>query len=134
MAKTEIPPAGFKPIISENPFGKAVGPILERRKDGSWVRGFIVEKKHTNRAGVAHGGVLLTFADIILATAVLEITKQPIATVQINAQFISPALLGAWVEGRAEVTRRTKDLAFIKGSITSGNKPVMNVMGIFKLF
>ena len=66
------PPEGFTPIISENPFGKAVGPIYEKKTDNDWVRGFYVEEKHSNRANIAHGGVIMTFADIVLATAVFE--------------------------------------------------------------
>ena len=132
-----MPPEGFEPIVSENPFGKAVGPIYEKRdgetKGDQWVRGFLVEEKHTNRVGVAHGGVLMTFADIVLATAVLAATKTPIATIQLNTQFISPARLGAWIEGRAVVTRHTKALAFVKGEITSSGKPVADVSGIFKI-
>ena len=43
MAKIETPPEGFKPIVSENPFGKAVGPLYEKREGGVWARGFVVE-------------------------------------------------------------------------------------------
>ena len=131
--KTSDIPEGFEPIISENPFGKAIGPIFEKKTGSNWVRGFRVEEKHTNRARVAHGGVLMTFADIVLATAVLTVAPLPFVTAQMSCQFVAPALLGAWIEGRGKVTRRTRDLVFVTCELTSGPTPVMTASGLFKL-
>ena len=126
-------PEGFEPIISENPFGQAVGPLFEKKDDDSWVRGFRVEEKHTNQGGIAHGGVLMTFADIVMARAVLGVADLPFVTAQMNAQFTAPAKLGAWVEGRAHVSRRTKDLAFVSCEVIAEGVPVLISTGIFKI-
>jgi uncharacterized protein (TIGR00369 family) len=131
-AKSVIPP-GFHPIHSENPFGTLVGPIYEKRDGAGWVRGFAVREALTNRAGVVHGGMLMTFADILLSRAVLDAAKPPFATIQLESKFISPALNGAWVEGRARVLRATRELVFAEGTIASLGKPVMAVSGIFKI-
>ncbi len=131
--KTLNPPEGFRPIISENPFGKMVGPIFEKKNRKNWVRAFRVEEKHTNRAKIAHGGALMTFADIVLATAVWEEVQAPFVTVQMDSQFVSPARVGAWVEGRATITRRTTDLVFVHGLLSASEKPVLSVSGIFKI-
>lgn len=133
MSKSLKVPKGFEPIISENPFGKAVGPIFEKSDKEGWVRGFHVEEKHTNKAGIAHGGVLMTFADIVLARAVFEVAELPFATAQMNCQFVAPGLKGAWIEGRGKVIRRTRDLVFVECDITSGPTPVMKATGIFKV-
>ena len=127
------PPEGFAPIVSENPFGKAVGPIYEKKNGKDWVRGFYVAEKHSNRANIAHGGVIMTFADIVLATAVFEEIHKPFVTIQMDTQFIAPAKLGAWIEGRATITRLTSTLAFVNGKLTSGKSPVASVSGIFKI-
>ncbi len=132
MSKKNDAMADFEAIVSENPFGQAVGPILEKTDGDDWVRGFLVEEKHTNRARIAHGGVLMTFADIVLARAVLEVAPLPFATVQMSCQFVSPALLGAWIEGRGKVTRRTRELVFVSCELTSGPTPVLTATGIFK--
>jgi len=50
-----------------------------------------------------------------------------------NCQFVAPGLKGAWIEGRGQVTRRTRDLVFVECKITSGPTPVMTATGIFKL-
>lgn len=133
MSKKKDVMEDFEAIISENPFGQAVGPILEKKDGEDWVRAFRVEEKHTNRAGVAHGGVLMTFADIVLARAVLDVAPLPFCTAQLSCQFIAPALLGAWIEGRGKVTRRTRDLVFVGCEITSGPTPVMTATALFKL-
>lgn len=135
MSKSETPPPpeGFRPITSENPFGKAVGPIYEKMEKEAWVRGFRVEEKHTNRAKIAHGGALMTFADIVLATAVWEELQAPFVTIQMESQFVSPARVGAWVEGRATITKRTTDLVFVHGLLSVSEKPVLSVSGIFKI-
>ncbi|MEE8295685.1 MAG: PaaI family thioesterase [Sphingomonadales bacterium] len=116
--KNEIP-KGFEPIKSENPFGKAVGPIFEKKDGDGWVRGFRVGENHTNQGRIAHGGVLMTFADIVLARAVLDVAPLPFATVQMSCQFVAPALWGAWIEGRGKVTRRTRDLVFVSCELIS---------------
>jgi len=131
--KISAPPAGFLPIISENPFGKMIGPVYERRSGDDWVRGLYIEDKHTNRAKIAHGGVVMTFADIVLATAVWEQIKKPFVTIQMDTQFIAPARLGAWIEGRASISKITRELAFVNGELTSGPSPVASVSGIFKI-
>lgn len=133
MTKREKPPAGYEPIKSENPFGAAVGPLYEKKEGEGWVRGFRVENKHTNQGGIAHGGVLMTFADIVMARAVLDVADLPFVTVQMNAQFTAPARLGAWVEGRGFVTRRTKALAFVRCEIEVEGNPVLASSGIFKI-
>jgi uncharacterized protein (TIGR00369 family) len=130
-AQGVIPP-GFKPIPSENPFGAAAGPVYEKTGKGGWVRGCRIEKRHTNRAGVAHGGMLMTFADIVLARAVADVAKGPFATIEIEAKFVSPAVEGAWIEGRARVLRATREVAFVEGSVVSKGNAVLAVSGVFK--
>lgn len=134
MSKQARVPEGFTPIRSENPFGKLVGPLYEKtEKDGGWVRGFVARAEHANRAGVVHGGMLMTFADIVLSQAVFLEGHLPFATVELEAKFVSPAQEGAWVEGRARVVRRTRDLVFVTGEVTSAAKPVLMVTALFKL-
>lgn len=133
MTETAKIPVGFTPIISENPFGKAVGPIYEKTGKDGWVRGFLVGEKHTNRGGIAHGGVLMTFADIVLATAALEVADLPLVTIQMNSNFVAPARLGVWVEGRGRITRRTKDLVFVNADLSADGKPILSASGIFKI-
>ncbi len=127
-------PKGFQPIQSSNPFAGHLGPLYEKKiDDGSWARGFLVEEKHCNQAKVTHGGMVMTFADVLLARAVMSMHEPPFVTVRLTTDFIGPGLLGQWVEGRARITGRDKALIFVEGEIVSRQKPVASVQGSFKL-
>ena len=131
-AETDVP-EGYTPVPSFNPFGQLTGPLYERQDDdGSWVRGFRVAEKHTNRMKVAHGGMLMNFADIVLGRAVMDKRHDGFVTIRMTTDFVSPALLGTWVEGRAEVLCEDNGVFTIKGVISSRGKVVLNVSGLFK--
>lgn len=125
-------PDGFEPIQSSNPFGGRNGPIFEKCRGQDWVRGFRVADTHCNAGRVAHGGMLMTFADIVLARAVMERVAPPFVTLRMVSDFVSPAPLGAWVEGRARVIRATRSVVFVDGRITADGRPCLNVSGLFK--
>lgn len=129
-------PEGFEPIISSSQFGGRNGPVYEKTlagEDDGWVRGFLAEDKHCNAAGIVHGGMLMTFADIFLSRAVMEVADPPFVTLRMGCDFVSPAFNGCWIEGRAQVTKRGREIIFLEGQITSRDKTVMNVTGQFKL-
>ncbi|WP_201240478.1 PaaI family thioesterase [Rhodothalassium salexigens] len=127
------PPPGFEPIQSSNPFGGRNGPIFERRTDEGWERGFRALAYHCNAGGVVHGGMLMTFADILLARAVLDVAPPPFATMRLVSDFAGPAPRGAWVSGTARCVRKTRSLVFVDGLIAADGAPALNVSGIFKL-
>ncbi|MBB4210829.1 acyl-coenzyme A thioesterase PaaI-like protein [Rhodothalassium salexigens DSM 2132] len=132
-AVAATPPPGFEPIQSSNPFGGRNGPIFERRTDAGWERGFRALAYHCNAGGVVHGGMLMTFADILLARAVLDVAPPPFATMRLVSDFAGPAPRGAWVSGTARCVRRTRSLVFVDGLIAADGAPALNVSGIFKL-
>ena len=127
------PPPGFEPIVSSNPFGGRNGPLFERCDGDGWVRGFRVGPHHCNAGGVAHGGMLMTFADIVLARAVMEVADRPFVTIRLVSDFVGPATEGVWVEGRAWVTRTTRSVVFVDGTLAARGKPVLSLSGLFKL-
>lgn len=135
MSDFKSVPEGFEPIVSSNLFGGRNGPVYEKTgADGEdWVRGFLAQDKHCNAAGIVHGGMLMTFADIFLSRAVMAVAKPPFVTLRMGCDFVSPAFNGAWVEGRAQVTKRGREIIFLEGQITSRSKVVMNVTGQFKI-
>lgn len=128
-------PRGFVPIKSSNLFGGRNGPVYEKTPDddGGWVRGFLAEQKHCNAGGYVHGGMLMTFADIFFSRAALEVADPPFVTLRMGCDFVSPAFSGTWIEGRAQVTKRGREIIFLEGQITSRHKIVMNVTGQFKI-
>ncbi len=128
----EQPPEGFEPIVHSNPFGAHIGPIYECVEGEGFRRGFFISEKHGNSAGVAHGGVLMAFADIVLARAVMARIKGGAVTVRMTCDFIAPAKLGVWVEGAARVTHATKSLVCVEGQLSVSDRPSLAVQGLFK--
>ena len=126
-------PEGFRAIEHSAPFGAHVGPFYEREVEGAVVRGFRIAERHTNPAGVAHGGMLATFADIVLAQAGLREVGGPIVTVRMVSDFVSAGKLGAWVEGSARVRRRTRTLVFVDGELVASGRVLMTASAIFKI-
>ena len=126
-------PDGFVPIVHSAPFGELIGPIYERAHDGGFVRAIRVVEKHTGASGRAHGGVLMTFADIVLARAALGATGKPLVTVRLVTEFIAPVSLGAWLEGTSWVTRQGRSLVFVAGEFTVGRRTVATASATFNV-
>ncbi len=129
-------PGGFKPLPIEAEFVIQNGPLYGRLDEaGAPVMGFRVEQRHTNPAGICHGGMMMTFADMLLAftvsVAMGSLTFMP--TISLNGDYVGPSLLGTWVEGRGRVLRLTRGMAFADGLITADGEPAMRVSGTFKI-
>lgn len=127
------PPAGFEPIVSNSPFGWANGPIFEAVQNGAAVRGFRVAEPHINMGGFCHGGMIMTFADIVLARAIYAVAEPPMLTVRMTTDFIAPVPLGAWVEGRAEITGIRGTLVSGQGQLSVDGRPVAALAGSFMI-
>ena len=112
-------PDGFAPIDKPSSFGQLIGPVYERPEDdGMFVRALRVEDKHTNLGGVVHGGVLMSFADVILGTVSYRHAGRPGMSVRLVSDFVSPARVGDWLEGRGTVTKATRSIIFARGTLT----------------
>ncbi len=135
-------PEGFQPLRVGGDFVALNGPLYIRsvaQPDGSKQRhlGFRVETRHTNPMGNCHGGMLATFADMLLPMLAHrqspELRNQFLPTVSLQIDYLAPCPLGAWVQGDAQVLRITRNLAFVQGLVTADDVPAMRVSGIFKI-
>jgi acyl-coenzyme A thioesterase PaaI-like protein len=80
--------------------------------------------------------MLATFADMFLPIAArlqAGLDGAMVPTVNLVCDFLAPAPLGAWVEGRGELVKATRNLLFVQGVATSDGTPVLRANGIFKL-
>ena len=127
-------PAGFAPIGELSSFGRLIGPVYERLEDdGTFVRALRVGDKHTNLGGVVHGGVLMSFADVILGTVSYRHAGRPGASIRMVSDFVAPARVGDWLEGRGEVTRATRSIVFAVGELTVDGRTILTMSGTYKL-
>ncbi|MEQ9639893.1 MAG: PaaI family thioesterase [Alphaproteobacteria bacterium] len=129
------PPEGFKPFRQAGAFADLTGPIYYKKlDDGDFAYGFRVDDKHLNPNGVAHGGMLFTFADQIIGRMVAAETKRISATIKLNVEYLAPGKPGDWIEGRAETLRITRDLAYMRARVNAGHHTLMTGQGIWRLF
>ena len=75
---------GWNPRSLDGFFG-LVGPLWTRKEEGTWAYGFMAEPRHTNPAGVVHGGMLVTLIDHALSAIAWEANeRRPCVTVQLD--------------------------------------------------
>ncbi|OGB04588.1 MAG: thioesterase [Burkholderiales bacterium RIFCSPHIGHO2_12_FULL_69_20] len=135
-------PAGFRPLDLGQSFVGLNGPLYLRHEQPADAPplvqlGFRVEKRHTNPMLNCHGGMLATFADMVLPLSIhrktAEMRNQFLPTINLQLDYLSPAPLGAWLQGEAEVLRVTRSLVFAQGLISADGVPCLRMSGIFKI-
>ena len=82
-------PEGFAPLFRTSPFLDMLGPFFYRPVERGFIIGLRVREKHCNARGVAHGGLLLTIADMAIGYTAEASADPPIrlTTVNISADF-----------------------------------------------
>jgi uncharacterized protein (TIGR00369 family) len=138
MTEREIaldPPPGYSEHSSRGAFSQHNGPYFLKGEGDDFRLGFRVLPRHCNSYGVVHGGMVMTFADRLLATAVAMKAPQRMLTVRMTTDFIGMARAGDWVEGKGRVTRAGRSLVFVEGSAdVLGGRPIFSASGVFKVF
>ena len=129
-------PEGFRPLRTMPGFLEAIGPLYGKWDGANFLMGFRVELRHCNPGGVAHGGMLATFADMFIPIGARMQGKADVGfapTVNLTLDYLAPAKLGAWVEGRAEFLRAGKSLFFAQGLATADGELCLRASAIFKV-
>jgi uncharacterized protein (TIGR00369 family) len=130
-------PDGFTLLRLSQPgsFIDLNGPLFGKRDGNKLIMGFRVEPRHCNPANQCHGGMMLALADMLIGPgSEFEVrTERFLPTISISADFMAPAPLGSWVEGRAEALKVTNRLLFAQCLITSDGIPALRASGIMKL-
>lgn len=134
-AAVEIP-AGYRLIAFEGvTFNSANGPFYVRRDGEEMVLGFRVEQRHCNPAGILHGGMMMTVADMTagFGTAFKSGIDKFMPTVNMTFDFVASGHVGDWVEGRCEVLKVTRSLAFATVMLSVQDKPMLRASAVMKI-
>lgn len=129
-------PEGFQPLrLPTSGFMNANGPFYARRDGGRFVIGLRVEERHGNSAGACHGGMIATMCDMLITVGSNIQSNQSrfLPTVSMTCDFLAPARIGDWVEGRLEVLKVTRNLLFATGILTVGDEPIARTSGVMKV-
>ncbi|HXL99546.1 MAG TPA: PaaI family thioesterase [Rhizomicrobium sp.] len=129
-------PDGFRPLGFNMGFLEANGPLYGKWDGERLLLGFRVETRHCNPGNVAHGGMLATFADMLLPIAARFQSKVDMGflpTVNLTCDFLAPAPLGSWVEGNADALKTGRSLLFAHGVAAADGTPCLRASGVFKV-
>ena len=129
---TDIP-QGF--IINERrgPFTNHNGPFYIKKDSDRWTHGAFILDRHCNAANIAHGGMLMSFADGVLGHTVYSKTKRAGVTIKFNSEFLSAAREGEWLEGYGDVSHVRGDYVYCNTMLKVSTRNVLSVTSIFKL-
>ncbi len=134
-ARAVAAPAGWRVAEQFDPFEAFLGPYFERVSGGVREFAFIVDDRHTNAAGVAHGGALMTFADACLGYALWDATdRAPCVTVGQQTSFLSAAAVGEVIVCRPEVVRKTREIVFMRADFKAGDRIVFTASAVWKIW
>ncbi|MBI2995240.1 MAG: PaaI family thioesterase [Candidatus Melainabacteria bacterium] len=104
-------------------FDKYLGLKLVSRKKGYYKVKLALKPEHLNNGGIAHGGMLATLFDVVLAGAINTVMdkKEFCVTANLNIDYVNPAFPGE-LYAKAKVTKRGNTLAFVEGVIETENR------------
>ena len=115
------------------PFSRNNGFLYNLECNGTFFKGFEVNEVNCNKAGIAHGGTLISFADGIMGYTAWKKDSFPCLTAKLTANYIGPAPKGSWVYGFAEVIRETNSILFMRCSLYIRENIIFTADGIFKI-
>lgn len=126
------PPPGFVESPGRGPFGRHNGPYFEPADGGPRLAFFVLER-HTNKLGVAHGGMMSAFLDTLMGTTINRRSDGTAVTVHLSTDFLRMARRGDWVIAEAAILRTTRDVVFAEAVARVEGVEVVRASGVFKL-
>jgi uncharacterized protein (TIGR00369 family) len=102
------------------PFVQHLGIMLEKFEGGESELHFAPRPEHRNSFGVTHGGAVMTFLDVTMASAARSVQSDSgVLTVEMKTSFMRPAPAepGKTLIGRGRLLHRTRSMAFVEGRV-----------------
>jgi acyl-coenzyme A thioesterase 13 len=131
---SDIPPT-FKPLAGfrTSPFLETNGPFYYREDGKKIILAVKIEEKHTNARGFAHGGLLVTLADVALGYNAVQSQDTPLSfiTTNLSVDFANSAKLGDWVEAHVDIQKVGGRIAFANAYLTVGEERIVRASGVF---
>jgi uncharacterized protein (TIGR00369 family) len=138
LEPTSQAPAGFRPITVTlgGAFATANGPLWLRQQGTTTELGLRIDERHCSGLGVCHGGMLATFADILMPMVFFTDAShapftQALPTVSLQLDYISPVRRGDFIRGEAQVLKVTRRLVFAQGLVRVESQVVLRCSGVF---
>ncbi len=108
------------PFGADIPFVELLGFTLEKFEGGESVLHFSPRPEHLNSFAVTHGGAMMTFLDVIMATAARSVEPAlGVVTIEMKTTFMRPATApsGGVLVGLGHLLHRSRQMAFTEGKV-----------------
>ncbi|TXI71173.1 MAG: PaaI family thioesterase [Limnohabitans sp.] len=124
------------PFGAHIPFVQHLGFTLEKFEGGESELHYAPRPEHLNSFDVTHGGAVMTFLDVIMATAARSIDPDMgVVTIEMKTTFMRPAKVpeGEKLVGKGHLQHRTRSMAFTEGHVYDADGQLCAVAtGTFK--
>ena len=125
------PPSDGKTFGLAIPFNQLCGIESLGFAEGRTQLRLVVEPRHANSHGSAHGGVLCTLLDVAMSTAARLTASRLVVTVDMQVRFLTPGrgtlLAAGWI------VKGGRTLVFCEGEIRDAEGAlVATASGVFK--
>ena len=105
-----------EPEVLHGPFAEVIGYDLPEWSEGRAVVSLTVEKRHINRSGVLHGGVIATLIDTACGFSGCyrppPQARRRALTLSLHTQFLGPVAVGAQLRAEARRTGGGRQIFF----------------------
>ena len=135
MPKTDFLNNGYTIPYPDDPFEMNSGPFyLGKGNNGETIVALEVSQSQCNSGLVAHGGLIMTQADLAVChEAVKNLGNLRALTVSLTANFLKPAKKGTILKAFPEVSHRTKRTAFAEAYILADDEKVFTCTSVIRL-
>ncbi len=131
-ASAPLPAAGFASALGALTCLPGAGP------DGADLLRLETGPLHDDGRGMVHGGVLMTFAHVVLGTCLYPDPAAPApGSLSVTCEFLGEAPVGTVLEAAARVTRRTRSIVFLAGDIVQAqprpSRSLLTATGLWRI-
>ncbi len=134
-SEMDDPPPGFRPYDEPSPFLDRIGPLYQKDGAAGPVFGLWARDYHCNRRGIVHGGLLVSFADIVLGKTMSWSQDPParLLTASLSVDFLGAGRLGDWIEAVCDSHRIGRRLAFANCYLSVEGRNIVRASGAFSV-
>jgi len=125
---------GFAIPYPDDPFEMNSGPFYLGYEDGATIVSLRVGRNQCNSNLVAHGGLLMTLADLAVChEASKDKNYNNPLTVSLTANFLKPAPEGSLLKAFPRLNHRTKRMAFVDCKVFADEVCVFTCSSIIRV-
>ena len=124
-----------QPFASDIPFLHDLGVEFLGMADGRAQVALDLQPRHMNSWQVAHGGIMMTLLDVVMAMAgrSLDPNARGGVTIEMKTSFLQPGgSVGERIVAKGHAYHRTTTMCFCEGEVWNGERLVAKAMGTFK--